>query len=196
MVADEHVPFWVNHIQASPPRPRLFCQEGPWQRQLSGSLTLRSYVGTLREQEDGVAIGHEFWLDEATVAYHGTLPDKPDSSAASTSPRRLHGNPSAEGERSTPLPHVPGRAPRDHRRRDNVRQISIAHLTPSASPSHHRTPRWVRAKDQRHHPHPHWHASAASSLLPAAMRRHAGAPAGRGRLRLRVAGLHPFRSPR
>ena len=182
VVADEHVPFWVNHIQASPANTRvLFCQEGPWQRQRMWLYEpATSEWGPLREQEGGVAIGHEYWLDETTVAYHGTLPDKqPSTRAAGAQGVRGSGagrgffgridvtsgdrteTPSADGERFYGHYHTSpdgafvitdGEITSDH--------ISVARLdgdrvqfTPIGRHG------WVRSKDQRHHPHPHWHRS-------------------------------------
>ena len=164
VVTDEHIPFWVNHIQASPDNTRvLFCQEGPWQRQRMWLHDVsRATWGPLREQEGGVAIGHEYWLDDTTVAYHGTLPDKRgffgriDVTTGSTVE-----TPSAEGERFYGHYHTSpdgtyvitdGEITSDH--------ISLARLdaervafTPIGRHG------WVRSNDQRHHPHPHWHQS-------------------------------------
>ena len=164
VVADEHVPFWVNHIQASPGNTRvLFCQEGPWQRQRMWLYDPSSQTwGPLREQEDGVAIGHEYWVDETTVAYHGTLPDKRgffgriDVTSSSTTE-----TPSAEGERfyghyhtSPDGTHVitDGEVTSDH---ISFARLDGEHVTFTPLGRH----GWVRAKDQRHHPHPHWHQS-------------------------------------
>ncbi|HET6318454.1 MAG TPA: oligogalacturonate lyase family protein [Chloroflexota bacterium] len=162
-VADEHVPFWVNHIQASADHTWvLYCQEGPWQRQRMWlyDVAHRSSV-PLRPQDDSAAIGHEFWLDDHTVAYHGTLPDK----------RGFFGRidvltdertetPSADGERFYGHYHASPDATRivtdgeitsDH--------ISIARLSDEVRFEPVARHGWVRSKDQRHHPHPHWHSS-------------------------------------
>ena len=168
VVTDEHVPFWVNHIQASPTNTHvLFCQEGPWQRQRMWLYDVDAGTsGPLRQQEDGeqpstgeaggapasgvrgwsgVAIGHEFWLDETTVAYHGTLPNKrgffgridvtnssgpneltsspgPGASLAGSGGRASAASRAPErggGALLRPLPHLSQRHPRHHRRRDH-----------------------------------------------------------------------------
>ena len=164
VVTDEHVPFWVNHIQAAPNNSRvLFCQEGPWQRQRMWLFDADAGTwGALREQDGTVAIGHEFWLDETTVAYHGTLPDKQGffGRLSVTTGERVE-TPSADGERFYGHYHTSpdgnqvvtdGEITSD--------QISVARLdgervafTPIGRHG------WVRSKDQRHHPHPHWHSS-------------------------------------
>ena len=164
VVTDEHVPIWVNHIQASPANTRvLFCQEGPWQRQRMWLYDVTAARwGPLREQEGGVAIGHEYWLDESTVAYHGTLPDKRGFfGRIDVTTSAVVETLSAEGERFYGHYHTSpngefvitdGEITSDH--------ISVARLdaervtfTPIGRHS------WVRSKDQRHHPHPHWHQS-------------------------------------
>ncbi|HEU5315083.1 MAG TPA: oligogalacturonate lyase family protein [Chloroflexota bacterium] len=179
VVADEHVPFWVNHIQASPDNARvLFCQEGPWQRQRMWRYnSAAASYGPLREQNDGAAIGHEFWLDSATVAYHGTLPDKRGFFGRLDvySGQRTE-TPSADGaEEATSSSGVTGL--RDgrfyghyHASPDGALvatdgeitsdQLSVARLAdqrvrfvPVARHG------WMRSRDQRHHPHPHWHSS-------------------------------------
>ncbi|HET7768882.1 MAG TPA: oligogalacturonate lyase family protein [Chloroflexota bacterium] len=164
VVTDEHVPFWVNHIQASPANTRvLFCQEGPWQRQRMWLYDVSAATwGPLREQEGGVAIGHEYWLDEATVAYHGTLPDKRgffgriDVTTGATTE-----TPSAEGERFYGHYHTSpdgafvitdGEITSDH---VSVARLDAERVTFTPIGRH----GWVRSKDQRHHPHPHWHQS-------------------------------------
>ena len=168
VVTDEHVPFWVNHIQASPTNARvLFCQEGPWQRQrmwLYDSATAK--WGPLREQEGGVAIGHEFWLDETTVAYHGTLPDKRGffGRIDVTTGDRTE-TPSAEGERFYGHYHTSpdgafvitdGEITSDH---VSVARLDVGPDGGSVQFSPIGRHGWVRSKDQRHHPHPHWHQS-------------------------------------
>ena len=186
VVADEHVPFWVNHIQASPDNARvLFCQEGPWQRQRMWLYdpTAATY-GPLREQHDGAAIGHEFWLDPTTVAYHGTLPHpEPVAPSAGASPTR-----GADGRRDgrgffgridvrsgtrTETPSGEGAGHfygHYHTSPDGAfvttdgeitsDHLSVARLA-GGDVSFVPVARhgWIRARDQRHHPHPHWHAS-------------------------------------
>jgi len=165
IVADEHVPFWVNHIQASPHNTRvLFCQEGPWQRQRMWLHDVDGKRwGPLRDQDDGAAIGHEFWLDETNVAYHGTLPDKRGFfGVIDVNSRQTLEKPSADGERF--YGHY-------HTSPDGSRIISDGEITSDqisiawaiGEPPLRFTPvarhGWVRSKDQRHHPHPHWHSS-------------------------------------
>ncbi len=181
VIADEHVPFWVNHIQASDNHKWvLYCQEGPWQRQRMWlyDIAHRSSM-PLRTQNDGAAIGHEFWLDDHSVAYHGTLPDKqPSTRVAGAQGVRGRGEargffgrlnvvtgerletPSADGERFYGHYHASpdgtrivtdGEITADH--------ISIATLGNEVLFRPVARHGWVRSRDQRHHPHPHWHAS-------------------------------------
>jgi oligogalacturonide lyase len=168
-VLDVHVPFWVNHIQASPDgRFVLFCQEGPWQRQRMWLYHVaKGEYGPLRPQEEGVAIGHEFWLSETEVGYHGSRQDKTGFfGRVDVQSGEVQERPAAEGERFYGHYH----ASPDGRRIVTDGEVaadwlSIATLDgdPDGGVTFEPVARhgWVRSQDQRHHPHPHWHLSGS-----------------------------------
>jgi hypothetical protein len=163
---DVPTPFWVNHVQASPDGQRvLFAQEAPWRFQRMHLLDRETgQWGPLRVQDDGAAIGHEFWMSATQVGYHGHYGDQADrgffgaidvvsgvyQERPSAIPARYYGHyhTSPDGR----FVVTDGEVTPD--------SLSLA---PLAEPVLHFTPvcrhGWARDQDQRYHPHPHWHAS-------------------------------------
>ncbi len=68
---------WIGHVNTSPTQAHLltFCHEGPWHlvEQRMWVLDMNSgRVWKLRPQQQGEAVGHEYWMiDGQTVGYHG-----------------------------------------------------------------------------------------------------------------------------
>lgn len=182
IVRDVPLPFWSNHVQASPDgRWVLFCQEGPWEHQRMHLYdSERGTWAALRPQDDGAAIGHEFWMSSTRVGYHGRFPNPQDrnergffgSIDVQSGERREH--PSAHDTQYYGHYHTApdgryvvtdGEASAD--------AISLAYLADETlrfqPVAHHH---WERTGDQRYHPHPHWSADSehitytASARLP------------------------------
>jgi len=158
-VLDLSVPFWVNHSLVSPDGSRiLFSQEGPWERQrmFIGEIGTGAYR-PLRKQDDGASIGHEFWLSDGRVAYHGQR-----------NRTGFFGIISPETGYRTERP-VPGNGHYSHFHISpdgrytvtdgemGLTELSAASLASDplnfAPIAEHD---WDRTRDQRYHPHPHW----------------------------------------
>ncbi|ADI14956.1 oligogalacturonate lyase family protein [Truepera radiovictrix] len=68
---------YLGHVNPSPTQPHLltFCHEGPWARvdhRIWGLDMVRGQLWKIRPQDDGVAVGHEYWhQDGRYLGYHG-----------------------------------------------------------------------------------------------------------------------------
>ena len=67
----------ISHVNTSPTRPELitFCHEGTWDEvdhRIWGLNIESGETWKIRRQDDGEAVGHEYWLaDGETIGYHG-----------------------------------------------------------------------------------------------------------------------------
>lgn len=161
LVMDVPVPFWPNHVAVSPDHQRvLCCHEGLWELQRMYLYEVENKeLRPLRMQDDGARIGHEFWIDATTVAYHGSIGEDGffgtiDVETGERQERRA----SAEA-------HSYGHY---HLSPDGRSIVTDGEVTPdmiSLSPlegdqlSFEPVCRhdWARTGDQRVHPHPNWH---------------------------------------
>lgn len=164
VIAEVETPFWPNHVSASPDGRRvLHCHEGSWRKQ-------RMYLydlGTgerrpLRPQAEGEAIGHEFWLDERRVAYHGEVGGRSVFGIVDVKTGRWH---------EKPLHTEAKWAGHYHASPDGARVVTdgettadCVSLASTQGDALHFEPLcrhdWDRTADQRYHPHPHWHATS------------------------------------
>jgi hypothetical protein len=162
LVLDVPVPFWPNHVSASPDHKHvLCCHEGLWELQRMYLYDVESgNLQPLRPQDDGVKIGHEFWIDAQTVGYHGS-----DDAAGFFG--TIDVETGERTERPSPIDetHFYGHY---HLSPDQqfivtdgevtADKLSISPLTTgqlSFTPVC--THNWAREQDQRFHPHPNWH---------------------------------------
>ncbi|MEJ7837646.1 MAG: hypothetical protein WKF81_02460 [Thermomicrobiales bacterium] len=161
LIMDVTVPFWPNHVAASPDhRQILCCHEGLWEKQRMYLYDVEAaQVRPLRLQDDGARIGHEFWIDATTVAYHGSIGEdgffgtidvetdkRQERRAAAEAHSYGHYHLSPDGRSIV----TDGEVTPD--------MISVSALEDDQlafDPVCHHD--WARSGDQRVHPHPNWH---------------------------------------
>ncbi|GAB3413031.1 TolB-like translocation protein [Flindersiella endophytica] len=166
-VLDIETPFWPNHVTASPDhRWILYCHEGAWNEQRMYLYDVaRGTSAPLRVQDDGAALGHEFWISPTHVDYHGhkdgrglvgvidvvsgEYVERPSPPPGTDSGGDLYGHFHASPDNRFVV--TDGEVTTD--------RISIAPLEGDelrfAPVCEHG---WPRRLDQRRHPHPHWHS--------------------------------------
>ena len=161
LVLDVEVPFWPNHVAAAPNhRNILCCHEGSWKEQRMYLYHVDSeQLRPLRTQEDGAGIGHEFWVDADTVAYHGSIGEdgffgkidvksnrRTEYPAAVASHYYAHYHLSPDGRSIV----TDGEVTPDMISLSSIEGDRLA-FEPACRHD------WARAQDQRYHPHPNWH---------------------------------------
>jgi hypothetical protein len=162
LVLDEEVPFWPNHVSASPDHLQiLLCHEGLWEKQRMYLYDVATWqLAPLRPQDDGARIGHEFWIDADTVGYHGSTSDGGffgtiDVASGEAVERR---SPRVDTYNYGHYHISPDRRFIVTDGEVSADRISISPL--DSDPlgfepvcDHN----WARGEDQRYHPHPNWH---------------------------------------
>lgn len=164
LVLDVATPFWPNHVAASPDHSKIMCcHEGLWELQRMFLYDVASgEIRPLREQDDGVRIGHEFWIDPQTVGYHGSdgehgffgtidigsgaRIERPSPSG----PDHFYGHYHVSPDSRFVL--TDGEVSPD---KISISPLTNGELTFEPVCAHD----WPRSGDQRVHPHPNWHQS-------------------------------------
>jgi oligogalacturonide lyase len=68
---------YIGHTNTSPTNPQAvtFCHEGPWglvDQRMWGLNVATGKVWKIREQQDDVSVGHEYWFSDGNrIGYHG-----------------------------------------------------------------------------------------------------------------------------
>jgi len=162
LVLDDETAFWPNHVAASPDnRWVLFCHEGSWNEQRMYLHDVeRADSRPLRVQDDGVRIGHEFWITPTVVGYHGTKDGQGFFGTINVDTGAFTERPSPDAGNL----HY-GHYYLSPDGRSIVTDGEVAADAISISPLDGRELEfqpvcrhsWARELDQRYHPHPHWH---------------------------------------
>jgi hypothetical protein len=161
LVLDVPTPFWPNHVAAAANhRHVLCCHEGSWEEQRMFLYEAdNEHLRPLRPQDDGARIGHEFWIDADTVAYHGSIGEdgffgtidvksgkKQERAASAESHYYGHYHMSPDGRSIV----TDGEVTPDM---ISVSSLEGDRLAFDPVCQHN----WARSQDQRSHPHPNWH---------------------------------------
>ncbi len=161
VIANVATPFWPNHVAASRDGRRvLLCHEGSWRRQRMYIYDLLDgHIRPLRPQDDGAAIGHEFWIGANRVGYHGHVEGRSVFGIVDVATGDRRETPAVHAERHAAHYHASpnaqwivtdGEITRDY---ISVARTGDAEIRFEPVCRH----GWPRDLDQRYHPHPHWH---------------------------------------